>query len=195
MDEQTRAFHDRQRRERAAAAEAACAALTRAQEFLDTYRWQSFRGQSRDMLEWFGEGHGRLAQLVWLVRRIEQLQVSADAGTPLVEPELEIMIEAFYTVAFRAARALQKLPDFHRFNPAGVRDVRNDLLEHTDSKRAQGPFISSHAFGGTEGPKLRVVRQTRQKEAHGDRGLYVNALEFATELTARVNRALSHAQH
>lgn len=104
--------------------------------------------------------------------------------------------ETFYYLAFRFRQILTTqnkvtgnypLPDLRNFEAAGIRDVRNHLLEHPEGRTSQ-VFSQDHSLGGSDGPKLKI---DATGAAHVDSGLFVNAAEFKQCLEAVLTRALA----
>ncbi len=99
--------------------------------------------------------------------------------------EMKLLTEAFYYLAGRVRTILRNkqnpLPGLNNFECKGVRNVRNKLLEHAESKDSS---ISSQSFawGASRGPVLKAVRRIDQKHIFPDNGLYVNAKEFRDNL-------------
>jgi hypothetical protein len=96
--------------------------------------------------------------------------------------------EAFYYLAHRATKCLQKLDDFKSFGPRGTRDVRNHLIEHPE----RGGFVALHRnyrYDQPQGVRLKPFRRDGDSRAHQDAGLYLNADEFVTHLLEYIARA------
>lgn len=98
---------------------------------------------------------------------------------------LQLFTEQFYWVAFRARSAMRQLPELGKFDPEGVRNTRNKLIEHPESKDSL-IFNGGFAFGGPKGPVLAAARKDQQSDKWPDAGLFPNAEEFAIELIARI---------
>jgi hypothetical protein len=93
--------------------------------------------------------------------------------------------EAFYYFAFRARDALEAIPGIDlKFDPVGVRNVRNHMLEHPDS--AHGLMVSWWQYDCPEGLILAPGSAAGQAR-FTDKGLYPNAQEFIDKLTAKLN--------
>jgi hypothetical protein len=105
-----------------------------------------------------------------------------------VGEEVELLSEAFYYFAWRFRELLTRFPDFKKFDPRGIREVRHDLLEHPEktSKALNPNFMYGHDL--PDGPVLKPFG-SRQTDVH-DRGLYVNAQELLDELVPRLRRAV-----
>ena len=95
-------------------------------------------------------------------------------------PQLEVHGEAFYYFAFRLRQVLKNGVDgFKNFDPIGVRDVRNHLIEHAD--RGGGVMDRNHMFNCPEGLVIKPFGGSNGRYQE-DRGLYPNATEFIDEL-------------
>ena len=73
-------------------------------------------------------------------------------------------------------------PGLKGFEAPGVRDVRNQLLEHPEGKNST-VIENGRSYSLTDGP---IVKGTDKVEIFPDRGLYVNAEEFRAELVQRL---------
>ena len=106
--------------------------------------------------------------------------------TSAIGQDAEMLTEAFYYFAFRFRRVIRRVPGFEKFEAAGIRDVRNHLIEHpeTMSKVLDGSF----KHGGAEGPVLKPIRSETQKDIALDRGLFINAAEMRGKLEGRLAR-------
>lgn len=104
--------------------------------------------------------------------------------------ELEVFTESFYLFAHRAWKAARTLPVLGTFEAVGVRDVRNKLIEHAEGKDS-GVLMSSFGYGAPIGPVVKALRLREQVDRWPDKGLFVNANEFADNLTATIEKALS----
>lgn len=88
--------------------------------------------------------------------------------------------EAAYHSLWLAKERLNAVNKFQKFNPKGVREVRNDLMTHTKGSNS-GAHI--YSFGiATRGPVLRPVKPSGTK-APNDSGFESNLAEFLDELT------------
>lgn len=113
----------------------------------------------------------------------------------LAQFEMRLYSDAFYFFAGRA-RALVRhkanpLPGLGSFEAAGVRDVRNHLIEHPEGS-ASHVFALSWAWGGPQGPVLKAVRHEGQEDTFPDAGLYVNAQVFRDHLEALLTSAIAN---
>jgi hypothetical protein len=99
---------------------------------------------------------------------------------------LELHAEAFYFFAWRLRSVLRDIPGFGNFNPRGVCDVRNALIEHAEDS-PRGVLEHSFEYNISEGIRLKP---------HGggpgrvhDAGLYPNAKEFIEDLMRKLEVA------
>lgn len=91
--------------------------------------------------------------------------------------KLHTATESIYHDLWSIKERLNKVSRYKNFNPAGVRDVRNHLIVHTDKHGA-----ALYSFGvQTRGPVLRPVKPSDAKAKH-DRGLVSNVEEFFNEI-------------
>jgi len=103
--------------------------------------------------------------------------------------EIQTMTEAFYYFASRLRDILRThMPYLHKFESLGVRDVRHHLIEHPE--KVSKIYRQSMVFGDVDGPKLKVGRTPDDPQGFYDRGLFVNAKEFETNLVAKLKAAL-----
>jgi hypothetical protein len=136
----------------------------------------SAKKEGGTQLDLWAEGETRLWQLRYCLGRFKQLVEAHESdlrtrhAARIAEPspeserammqarvsapssEVEFYAEAFYYMAFRLTKVLQKLPPFKSFEAPGVRDVRNHLIEH--------PLVLNRNFvyGIPEGLQLKVSR-------------------------------------
>lgn len=103
---------------------------------------------------------------------------------------MELLTEQFYLIAFRAGRIIESLPGMKGFGPVGVRNIRNQLIEHNDGADSL-VFNGGFASGGSQGPVVAAVRSDHQPDHWQDAGLFLNAQEFARALTEKINRCLA----
>jgi len=88
--------------------------------------------------------------------------------------------EAIYNNLWLIKQRLNQLPKFVSFNPAGVRNVRNQLMTHTEKSDSEAYIFS---FGvSTYGPVLRPIKPIGVK-APNDKGLKINVENFLTSIT------------
>jgi hypothetical protein len=102
--------------------------------------------------------------------------------------ELKIFVECFYYFAARTRSVVRQMPELKSFEAAGVRNVRNHLIEHPE-KPASRVLSRSFGFGGPNGPILKALRESTET-AHPDAGLYANAKEFADNFEQTLQAAL-----
>lgn len=112
---------------------------------------------------------------------------------PLIlhEVEIGVLTEAFYYCAARVLNVLTRVkpfPGLGSFKADGVRDVRNKLLEHPEGSDSTVIEVSS-SFDFSSGPVIKGVRVASKVSVFPDKGLYINAGEFAHNLEAKL-RAL-----
>jgi hypothetical protein len=151
------------------------------------------------------EAEERLGQLDFLIDRITELQKRAtDLQGRLREAnqrnfdnniadkarfELKLSAEAFYYFAARLMKILQRFPHLKNFDPPGVRNVRNHLIEHSD-KACSGVTQQNWSFGGEAGPAFKNIRRPNQERVPIDRGLFINAAEFRDNLQRKLMVAI-----
>lgn len=120
----------------------------------------------------------------------------SDPATQATHPfqpsdELWVLLEAFYYSAHRIRDILRdykdELPGLQGFEAAGVRTVRNHLVEHTS--RSSGVLVPSVACGGPVGPQLRLIRWSLDPAGSSEGGLPANAAEFCRALQSTLRRA------
>ena len=109
------------------------------------------------------------------------------------EFEMELLTGSFYYLASRVRTIIKlksaPMPKLQSFEAAKVRNVRNKLLEHAESKDSQ-VLIQSFAHGGKHGPVIKAIRSSDQVNIFPDDGLYVNAEEFKCNLERTIRTAL-----
>jgi hypothetical protein len=90
--------------------------------------------------------------------------------------ELHTQTETIYHNLWTTKTRLNQLSIFKNFNPKGVRGVRNDLISHTDNKRASNAYL--YSFGlSSSGPVLRPTKPVGVKSIN-DAGLKPNVEEY-----------------
>lgn len=102
--------------------------------------------------------------------------------------EIEMLTESFYYFGFRARGVIRdSLDGIKNFECKGIRNVRNHLVEHPEGKSST---VTENGFGlGLEhGPVLKAIRSDGKEKIHNDQGLFVNAAEFATNLTKGIGQ-------
>lgn len=164
----------------------------------------------------------RVKELDWIVRRCHALEATAVALDDSPDEssrtqaddallELRILMEAFYHCAWRLIVLLDHRDEplvgvkgLRRMAP-GVRDVRNQLIEHPEGE-ASRVFAQSFSYGDLDGPKIKSVRQGKTVFADDgsplsslehadpsrhdwfDRGLYANARELVDALGSMLRK-------
>jgi hypothetical protein len=141
----------------------------------------------------------RLLQLRFLLSKCQSLDQDINSLRPASAGDRELMqrgldamdeqetyAETFYWIAWRCRQAIRQMPGLKSFDPVGIREVRNKLLEHPEAADS-GVIFGGFGTGGEMGPVVKAMRYDDQKDLWKDRGLYVNAKEFADEM----HRALS----
>lgn len=112
------------------------------------------------------------------------LNARVEALKPHSERQIELMdlvglySETFYWIAARAMKAANSLPGLKSFSAPGVRDARNQLIEHSEGKSSR-VFNGGFGYGKPRGPVLAAVRISETPDVWHDAGLFVNADEFA----------------
>ncbi len=110
--------------------------------------------------------------------------------------EIRLMTEAFYYFAARVRTILRHrstpMPYLSSFECAGVRNVRNHLIEHPEGANSQ-VFVQSFTFGNPEGPVLKSGRSPDKENVFPDKGLQPNAVEFNENLAVVIRGALARA--
>jgi hypothetical protein len=130
----------------------------------------------------------QITQDEWHERMRSPGLAQASATLAGVFEPLETLTESFYWIAARARAVIRELPHLSNFEAEGVRNTRNKLLEHP-KKKDSGVFITSFAWGADHGPVIKGLRYESQTEIWPDKGLFINATEFADELCAKAARA------
>jgi hypothetical protein len=153
------------------------------------YGKERYRGG--DVFDWMIEARGRLKQLVHILARFEALQAYRDESSEERDrdewTEMHTYTEAFYWIASRLQQVMKQLPGLS-FKAAGVRDVRNHLIEHPEGK-ASGVIFGVIGLRADVGPVIKTGRRLGHQEAKWtDAGLKPNAEEYARNLE-RVLRA------
>ncbi len=125
----------------------------------------------------------------WFERmKMPEVEAALRKQATLHEP-LEVLTEAFYWLAARTRSVVRQLPGLEKFEAEGVRNVRNHLLEHPEGKSSR-VLVTSFASGGPQGPVVKGVRYDHHANVWPDKGLFVNAAEFAANLKARAEAAV-----
>jgi hypothetical protein len=134
------------------------------------------------------EAKVRLEQSTILLRDFRQaeLRYSALKGNHIEFYEsstrLRLNGEAFYYFAWRARKALAKCGV--RFDPAGVRAVRNRMIEHPD-KHGGVPILC----WVTDCPQGLILEPESTDKPGVDPGFYPNAQEYIERLLPRLEAA------
>lgn len=95
--------------------------------------------------------------------------------------EIVLLTESYYWIAGRNRSVIRLLPGLSSFEAAGVRNVRNHLIEHPE-KGASGVTHFSFASGGPNGPIVKGCRSDREPDKWQDAGLFTNNREFLEAL-------------
>lgn len=107
--------------------------------------------------------------------------------------EIKLFTECFYYLAGRIRSMLRHkkvpLPGLEKFEAAGVRNVRNQLLEHPEGVNSR-VFINSWGFGASHGSVLKALRYEGQEQIFPDNGLYKNALEMKQNMERILQQVL-----
>jgi hypothetical protein len=193
------AMYAEPRREAHAAASGVIAALLEARQWMTKYTSEALSGATSDTKNLAAEAKRKTTQLVALVRRIDRAHDRMFDGMERMltrqrvgaMADIVIDAESFYYFAFRARQIVRDLPGLGAFECSGVRDVRNHLVEHPDKKNHSGVLMNSFGCGMPRGPVIKAVRLSHQVGKNPDAGLYVNALEFAHNLSKTIERYLS----
>lgn len=153
------------------------------------------------------EKHSRYWDLYWkedLYVKTLRKQLGLKPNSPFTYPrtnesyemeklffEIELHTETFYYIAHRiwkiAESKKEPLPGLKSFKCIGVRNVRNQLLEHPEGS---GLLAQSFMVGGEQGPTLKPDPQNEQ-DKFTDKGLEANALEFRTNLERLLDSVIS----
>lgn len=171
-----------------------CAArLAEASARFDAYLEQRHESLSPDQMAVALEVANKLMQCKWLIeeirRRIEDFAPRINMES-LFKDQIPIWIltESFYYFAWRMIKAMTALPDFpdslsRKF--VGVRDVRNNLLEHPAG-------VLATSFGLTDaGPAVKALRRPEDPDQFHDKGLYPNVEELVSVFISAVDQVLT----
>lgn len=165
-------------------------------------------------MEFVTEAAVRIPQLLYLLTRFQDIErerrwrdqdmAKAVAEDPSGHVErasdlhqasavLELYGEAFYFFAWRIRDVLRQIEGFGRFDPVGVRDVRNWLIEHPEQGKAgkpqRGVMARTFIFDLPQGLILKPYGGGAGRVY--DRGLFPNAGEFVSDLLPRLRNAVS----
>jgi hypothetical protein len=106
---------------------------------------------------------------------------------------MRMLTESFYYFAFRVRQILRnkvhQFPLLGSFEAAGVRDVRNQLIEHPEGKDSR-VFNRTFAWSLESGMHLKSGRQVWESKEFADNGLDANAGEFNENLRVALSRAI-----
>jgi hypothetical protein len=125
---------------------------------------------------------GRIVSDPVLAERLSREGLSSEAFFASDETDREVIffVEAFYRCAFRFKEVAIRLPGLTNFNPPGIRNVRNWLIEHPERQ----PITSwGWATDSKNGPRLRPGRTSREAWDPQDAGLWPNLAQFEEALT------------
>jgi hypothetical protein len=141
----------------------------------------------------------RLSQAEYFLREFRNLEKRAADGdeswtrisASVQSDAVKAVAEAFYYFAGRAWKALGRVTGVDlRFDPEGVRNVRNHMIEHPEGD--DGLRVTWWMYDTPEGFVLAPGNPVGQK-GWTDRGLYPNAQEFVEKLMPKLERALPSA--
>ena len=154
-----------------------------------------------DMIHVLLELERRIWQLGWGLHQIDSVSIAwrnvgiQDAISTLVtnnsRPELtelsflggfavEYLCDAFYVMAFRVYKLLEKKKGL-AIKAEGVNRVRNKMIIHPEEKDGVVPY-SFGGGGGVAGPVYKPGQTPEQAAFFTDPGLIANAHEFASQL-------------
>lgn len=105
----------------------------------------------------------------------------------------QMFSEAFYYFAWRLLVILKNLDGLKNIECEGILIVRNKLIEHSERKDSK-ITIRSFASGGSNGPVIKGVRYSHQKDTYKDKGLYINAKELRVKLEKALKNLLDNKQ-
>jgi hypothetical protein len=134
----------------------------------------------------------RIEQAAWLLRDFRRSELHFQEGGRVTHDwpprglaeELRLYGEAFYYFAWRGREALDAAGI--RFDPIGVRNVRNRMIEPPDAKN--GVLASFWTLNCPEGLILAALH------ARGlDKGLYPDAEEYISKLVPKLEAQLTSA--
>jgi hypothetical protein len=114
-------------------------------------------------------------------------------NTNLLFGPLWLDTESFYWQCGRFRNLARMLPGLKSFEAPGIRDVRNHLIEHPESK-ASGVTINSFGWHPERGPTIKSCRTVETVGVFPDAGLLANAKNFYEELSRKLTVALRAAQ-
>lgn len=105
---------------------------------------------------------------------------------------VELYSETFYWIAGRAIKAANSLPGLKSLSAPGVRDARNQLIEHPEGQ-ASRVFNGGFGYGKPRGPVLAAARSDETPDVWPDAGLFVNADEFSNRFVKALRAARATA--
>lgn len=152
---------------------------------LDLGSDQAAIDQAQDVRRWLRQcmmTHQRIAEGLLQYRELPHAPTAPEFMDAMMEriAWVQMDVETFYRIAGRVRTAARKLPGLDGFDPPGVRDVRNHLIEHTEGKGSR-VFGGGISVGGGVGAVLKPMRRAGSPDGYRDRGLYPNLLEFTQE--------------
>ena len=170
-----------------------------AKDELSRFRWIQRRACDQHIVL-ITEAQIRLSQAAYFLAKFRELEPNnpdgwTRASGTVASDVLKAHGEAFYYFAFRAREALSDIQGFDfKFDPLGVRNVRNLMLEHPDDKH--GLYVPWWETDCDKGLILSPCGEVGQKGWAGwaDKGLYPNAQEFIDKLLPKVEAALNAAE-
>ena len=129
------------------------------------------------------EARRRLKQLEILMELIASMTVKEMNSRHINIPsdELWMYVECFYYLAFRTRNVIKNLPRLGSFDCSGIRNVRNQLLEHPEKNNSK-MLTESFSWGKASGPVIKARRKEKEVRIFPDVGLYENYLEFQKNL-------------
>jgi len=132
--------------------------------------------------------------IIYLVRDLERKALSIVESLEVIKTHelmdtllstsdlIHLNTTTFYWVAWRSKEIVCSLPELSAFNPVGVRQVRNKLIEHPHKGTTHPALMTDFSIGSMNGPILKAVRDDLGKGDGFDIGLYANADEFTFKL-------------
>lgn len=106
---------------------------------------------------------------------------------------MRLLTESFYYFAFRVRQILKNkvhlFPHLKSFDPAGVRNVRNQLIEHPEGKDSL-IFNRTFSWSQDSGMLLKSGRHLWEHDKFVDAGLKINANEFCESLYSLLELAI-----
>jgi hypothetical protein len=180
------------------------AAFERATRLFAVFRYER-RNEPPSMESGIIEAQIRLEQSWYLLQEFRHAQLSYDdreralkadssdlqkyvtASQKLVDM-IKLYGEAFYYFAWRAKQTCDRI-DGLAFDPIGVRNVRNRMIEHPD--KSGGVMVSHWMFDYPRG--LVLAPANLQGDVGLDKGLYPNAQEFIEKCLAKLSLCVRQA--